>query len=54
MEKAFLLSLFALCILYPVSTSKLKIVKNGYEDILIALDPKTLPQDRIKIVTYLQ
>ncbi|GFQ84198.1 calcium-activated chloride channel regulator 1 [Trichonephila clavata] len=54
MEKAFLLSLFALCILYPVRTSKLKIVKNGYEDILIALDSKTLPQDRIKIVTYLQ
>ncbi|GFT37893.1 calcium-activated chloride channel regulator 2 [Nephila pilipes] len=54
MEKALWLSVFVLYTLYPVSTSKLKIVNNGYEGILIALDPGTLPQDRIRIVTYLQ
>ncbi|KAF8778004.1 Calcium-activated chloride channel regulator like protein [Argiope bruennichi] len=54
MEKTFLFSLFMLYIFYPVNTSRIKIVNNGYEEILIALDPKTSARNRTFVISNLQ
>ncbi|CAL1275126.1 unnamed protein product [Larinioides sclopetarius] len=54
MEKTFLISLFMLYFLYPASTTRIKIVNNGYEDILIALDPKTSARSRTFVISNLQ
>ncbi|GBN07830.1 Calcium-activated chloride channel regulator 1 [Araneus ventricosus] len=54
MEKTILISLFVLYFLHPVSTSRIKIVNNGYEDILISLDPKTSARNRKFAISNLQ
>ncbi|GIX96127.1 calcium-activated chloride channel regulator 4 [Caerostris darwini] len=54
MEKAFFVSVLIISVLYSVNATNIKLTSNGYNDLLIALDPNTLPRDRAAVVNNIK